>query len=419
MNKPLLFLLFAVMWFTGASAQTMTVTTFDNTTHTAAETINETFSFPADNSMYDRIEMNIALTCPAGGCDPWDRFATLKLKKYGEKFEIGRYVTPYGNNWCTWTIDVTDYRQYLVGDVELESFIETYSNGWDLTVDFVFHTGTPQYEYVDVKNLWVDYFMIYGDTTFWSINLDERNVNIPSNAEEVLLRVVNTGHGQGNSGNAAEFLPRDHDIKVNGSNAFTQSLWNNDCNVNPCSPQGGTWQFARAGWCPGEDVHPDDYNLTNLVTPGQLATIDYVLEPYYNFCSPWNQDCNSGSTCNDCNYNGNGHTQPNYKISVQLIVKSTTPVNITGVEEEVHVNRIKVYPSPSNGQLEMYTEFDHTQDLDITVVDLSGRIVHQTNKRGVQQGVSALDLTHLPNGIYTLSIDSPEAHARQKIVIAH
>ena len=81
-------------------------------------TVTDTIQFPHSNSGYSEIIMSINLECPAGGCDPWDRKAKIMAKHTGEWFEIGRYVTPYGVG-CGWTLDVTDYRSILEGDVVL------------------------------------------------------------------------------------------------------------------------------------------------------------------------------------------------------------------------------------------------------------------------------------------------------------
>ena len=211
-----LLLLFVVAGGNWAQAQSLTVNTFDEVVHSGANTIEQDFSFPTDVSPYSDIFMTVALTCPAGGCDPWDRFANIKVKHLGESYEIGRYITPYGNGNCSWTLDVSDYRNLLTGDVTLVSFIETWSNGWEVTVDFEFVPGTPQYEHIAVRNLWVDYQFTYGDTLFYSIDLDEVVLPIPSNSQKTMIRVVNTGHGQGNTQNAAEFLSRDHVVEVDG-----------------------------------------------------------------------------------------------------------------------------------------------------------------------------------------------------------
>lgn len=381
----------------------LTVNTFDEAVHQGANTITETFDFPDDISMYSEILMHFHLSCPAGGCDPWDRYAHLKVLKNGEAYEIGRYVTPYLNDWCDWTLDVSDYRELLQGSVTMESFIDTWSNGWEITVDFEFIEGTPDYMYTRVENLWVDYFIIYGDTIFYSIDLPEMVVMIPDNAENSTLRIMNTGHGQGNTDNAAEFSQKTHAIFVNGNQEFTQYLWKDDCDQNPCSPQSGTWEFSRAGWCPGQEVVPWDYDVTSLVTAGQSASFDYVLEPYFNNCSPWNPDCNN-ATCAECTYNGGSHTQPHYKLATQMIFYSNTQFPVSTDEIDAQ-NELQLYPNPASDQIRInYTSQSGTDQWQLRVFDSKGKIVRQFTTSPSIVFNTIIDIRDLAPGPYVVSL---------------
>ena len=55
------------------------------------------------------------------------------------------------------------------------------------------------------------------------------------------------------------------------------------------------------------------------MTPGTEALLDYDVQAYTNFCRPTNPDCVSGTTCADCNYNYNGHTEPIYAVASHLV----------------------------------------------------------------------------------------------------
>lgn len=393
----------------------LTVNTFDQAVHMGANTITETFDFPDDVSSYSEILMHFNLTCPAGGCDPWDRYSNLKVVKNGQSYEIGRYVTPYQNSWCDWTLDVTAYRELLQGQVTMESFIDTWNNGWEITVDFEFIEGTPDYLYSRVTNLWVDYFIIYGDTIFYSIDLPEMDVLIPDNAESSMLRIMNTGHGQGNTENAAEFSQKTHEIMVNGNQEFSQFLWKNDCDVNPCSPQSGTWEFSRAGWCPGQEVVPWDYDVTSITTPGEVATFDYVLEPYFNFCSPWNPDCNN-STCAECNYNSGTHTQPHYKLATQLIFFSNTPFPVS-VEEIVEDVDFTIYPNPALEELRInYAGTTGSQKWLLSVYDTRGSIVKTFTTSESTAFNIMMDVSDLAPGTYLLSLSGNDKNIQRTFI---
>jgi hypothetical protein len=393
----------------------LTVNTFDEALHQGANTVTETFDFPDDISMYSEILMHFHLSCPPGGCDPWDRFATIKVEKNEVEYEIGRYVTPYANSWCDWTLDVSDYRELLQGNVTLMSYIETWSNGWEITIDFEFIEGTPEYQYTRTENLWVDYFFIYGDTIFYSIDLEELEREIPANAEKSIVRMVNTGHGQGNTQNAAEFSHMYHTLEVNGVGEFEHDHWKADCDVNPCSPQSGTWEFARAGWCPGEEVTPWDNEITDLVTPGESVELDYVLEPYFNLCSPWNPDCSNGQTCSECNYNGGTHTQPNYKIASQIIHYSNTAFP-TSIETQESGFSWKVYPNPTKDFLTV--EYPSNLDvLELQVVAINGEIILQQIISANQGSSVRLDLSSFAYGLYSVLLRTKDQILKKNIML--
>src|SRR5262249_23719228 len=93
-------------------------------------TADVTVSCPGAGS-YDKITMRLALGCPKGGCDHWDRFGTLGVVKKGAGengsdlvIEIARFITPYSLT-AKWDIDVTALRPLLAGDVTLRAFIDT------------------------------------------------------------------------------------------------------------------------------------------------------------------------------------------------------------------------------------------------------------------------------------------------------
>lgn len=279
----------------------------------------EVFTLPDDLSTYGKITMRVSQDCPTGGCDPWDRFSQISVIKDGATFEVGRVMTPYGIA-CSWDIDVSDYRSVLSGEVEIYSFIDTWVNpGWLTTVEFIYEEGNAEYEQIEVENIWVDYNVIYGDPARKPESLSIAKT-ITTDMKKMMIRVINTGHGQGNFENAAEFYPVTHHVLVGDKGPLDHFLWRDNCEENTCSPQNGNWRYPRAGWCPGADVIPADFDITSMVQGSGEISLAYELAPYTNSCRPDNPDCD-GTTCaigDDCEYNNQGHTEPHYKIAVQL-----------------------------------------------------------------------------------------------------
>ena len=217
----------------------------------AQRTFTGSYTLPSGVGAYDQLMGTLSITCPTGGCDPWDRVAWVEVQRPdGEWVEIIRYITPYGVE-CTHSIDLTDFMYLLQGEVKLRMFIDTWAQGWDVTLDLDYQAGNPLYTYSRVDKIWDGVFDFGNYANLQPV--DTVTYTHHDDVEASRLKLVTSGHGWGaaNTGNAAEFYNATHNIKVNGLNTFTQDLWA-ICNPNPdgCQPQNGTWQFSRAGWCP-------------------------------------------------------------------------------------------------------------------------------------------------------------------------
>ncbi len=228
-------------------------------------------------NVYDAVTGNIITTIPVATENTAPTPVDLDYyKRTPSRFEIMSFVTPYGiglnlgMEGKTYSFDVTDYtplfkdkkRIFMTGGVWQE----------DMDIRFKFIVGTPPRDIIDIDQLWYvsqrNYTDIMNDRYY-----PEKNVQLDQNGKYFEVKSVITGHGQ-----EGEFIARNHKINVNGGGAeYTWPVWT-DCAENPIYPQGGTWVYDRAGWCPGapSDVHVSD--LTPYVTPGQPALIDYTIQ---------------------------------------------------------------------------------------------------------------------------------------------
>lgn len=195
-------------------------------------------------------------------------------KRYPAKIEIMSFVTPYGVNLDlgpegkTWTFDMTDYLPIFTGTKRM-----TVERGgqWmeDMDIRFLFIVGTPPRDVIDFQQIWRPesrgYTSIMDDRYF-----PPRDVPLNANGTYFKVRTAITGHGQ-----EGEFIPREHYIHVN--NTALQHGWTvwKECADNPIYPQGGTWVYDRAGWCPGAPTDVEHLDITSHVTAGQTANIDY------------------------------------------------------------------------------------------------------------------------------------------------
>jgi len=202
--------------------------------------------------------------------------------------EIARAITPYGsllaNTWeFTWKTDVTDYAPLFRDSAEFRILYEGWQDGFTMSLEFVMVQGTPPREAIAVEPLWTGGFPYGISSNPIENHLNLRTVQIPAQATGgSKLRILQTGHGFGGNQNCAEFCPKAHYIFVDNIQTHAALVWRDQCGLNPIYPQGGTWLYDRAGWCPGEIVHPFEHELSAWITPGGTHTLDMDMDPFTN-----------------------------------------------------------------------------------------------------------------------------------------
>lgn len=224
--------------------------------------------------VYDAKDGTVLRTIPVkaeGSIDPKN---LNYYRRWPAKVEIMSFVTPYGlglnlgKNGKTWTFDMTDYLPIFTGKKRM-----TIERGgqWmeDMDIQFVFIVGTPPRDVLDFDQIWRPesrpYTQITNNRYFKPVNID-----LDPNATSYKVRTAVSGHGQ-----EGEFIPQRHFINVNGgSEEYIWSVWK-ECAENPIYPQGGTWIYDRAGWCPGMATDVQHHDITSFVNPGDEVTIDY------------------------------------------------------------------------------------------------------------------------------------------------
>ena len=428
MNKKSLLFAFALFLFLTplysafcSPGDTTWVTAYNQEYHYWADMHYKTVYFPDTSHHWSKIIMKYTIGCPSAGCDPWDRFGHLRVVIDSTTYyEIARVITPYnivGGGYpgtCTYIYDLTDYMPLLHDSVKFANYIESWINtprGWLATIKFALIEGEVQPKPFKVVNLWQNQYLVYGDTANPPMShLPARNITIDPGVYSVKARDVTTGHGQGNTGNAAEFLQNRHGIVV-GGDSLEYWLWRTDCSSNPCSPQGGTWHYPRAGWCPGASVIPWDTMITTYVTPGQSKVFSYLLDPYVNYCRPTNPNCVSGITCADCNYNYNGHTEPFYRIETQLIYYKVNP-NVGVIQLNSYVpnyyNLEQNFPNPFNPSTTIRFAVKEKSNVKINVFDATGKLVNTVFSRELTAGTYKVDFdgSKLSSGIYFYRLEA-------------
>lgn len=238
--------------------------------------------FPEDTDRFGRILCTLRLDQPETRFDPWDRAAHVWIEPEGApRVELIRYVTPY-HRGHEWTVDVSDFRPLLRGRTTIAQECTTYGEGWVVSVTFRFDEGPCARRAVALEPLWSGDPEIGNPDHPSSDFYVPRDVPVPAEATSAVVRSVVTGHGMlPNTDNAGEFMPLGRTLRVDG-NAFENTLWKDDNDLNPCRPQGGTWKYDRAGWAPGDVVAPWRVEVPRGCLGDGMLHVEYELDPYLN-----------------------------------------------------------------------------------------------------------------------------------------
>ena len=191
--------------------------------------------------------------------------------------EIGRWITSYARSG-KWVMDASPALAYLKdGGEQKIRFQSSYSYFNTLT----FHMtnegkeGTPD----EIHPLFTggSFNAAYND------RYEPIEVEIPADAKRVELFAVISGHGWGAEvENCAEFCNHTHHFTVNGveyvkehpiAGVIDGCVQQIEQGTVP--NQFGTWPFGRGGWCPGKQVDPWVVDVTDVVVPGETATVTY------------------------------------------------------------------------------------------------------------------------------------------------
>lgn len=313
-----------------AQNDTIQVSAHDNTQLTWYGNYDANALFPTEGN-FEEITMNFTLGCSDGGCSHWDYTVAIYLMEPTglldssivsidtlvtdstivdttwniypvlEKFELGRLITPYGNymDWnsstsdpndlygASWThnyeFDITDYAP-LLND---SSLIRVLFSGWpqegrgfSASINFDFIKGTPPLEVLSIENMYP-----VGSYSYQSLADNDHFVPITKNFDQEVTKIavksIISGHGHEGPQNCCEWVSKQHGISIDGEEYFQWDVWN-DCGMIPIYPQGGTWPFDRAGWCPGTKVDMETTYITDFIEFDQDVLIDYTIQGYSN-----------------------------------------------------------------------------------------------------------------------------------------
>ena len=281
------------------SQDTITVRTFEF----FSESRDSVFTFP-DDGPYRKIIMEYRMRCHDlvvgngnEGCREWDYSCNTIIydstrvdsvlvndgngnfvyeERTPSRYELLSFVTPYGNgldlgpNGVMWQFDLTDFAPILKGKKRM-ALVAGGQYQEEMEIIFHFIKGTPEREVIDIRPIWPLSFGTNVNHIADDIVYEPRLVTFPGEVDAIKLRSVVTGHGQN-----GEFTAFRHTMKANDIR-FDYQVWL-DCSNIPVYPQGGTWIFDRAGWCPGDPSQLNEFWVPeDIISTGQV-TLDYDIE---------------------------------------------------------------------------------------------------------------------------------------------
>lgn len=370
------------------------------------------FAFPSSSDRFDRILMIYSIECSARGCDPWDRVSTIAVRRPSaapgsddeEIIEIGRVITP-PDRGGRWVLDVTDYRSLLADSVTLSNYIQTSvggGRGYLVTIVFRFVAGDADLRAYKVENLWSG-LPVYGDPE----NPIERllrpiGLQADPGADFVRVSVTATGHGEGNTDNAATYSRKLHTMSI-ADTTFEHYLWRDDCAALPGTPDLEEWKRSRAGYCLGDVVMPWRLDISRYAAPGTLYTVDYSVEPYVNECRPRADSC----PCADCAYRVL-HSPPFYWIESQAISYR--------IVDEVGEGELGIERGDRPGVVRITPRLERASPVEIVIRDLDGNEIYRRLASNVVDRAFTVDLTTTP-GVYLLRVTTPERVLRRRLAV--
>jgi hypothetical protein len=278
------------------ASDTTTIRIHDHTDMTWNGNYDEWGVLPDSTNSYRKIYLHYTMGCATGGCSDWDYTTQIfvrhrtgeldtALNEIIEEYELARVITPYGgnlsNNWeFTTKFDITDFIHVLRDSVEIRCHYSGWSSGFSATLDFEFIEGIAARDVVMFENIYSGGHSYNSSADFEMTTLMPKKFLIESNSLGSMVKMTTTGHGFDNNQSAAEFKPIDYFVKINGIQTHTQYNWDQNCGENPIYPQGGTWIYDRANWCPGTKAQTFKHEITSFITAGDSLEVDIDFENY-------------------------------------------------------------------------------------------------------------------------------------------
>ncbi len=218
--------------------------------------------------------------------------------------------------------------------------------------------------------------------------------------------------------------------QINGETPFQESLISKEIIVTPAPVSNNNFTVAiRTGAYPyamgfyidysnGENLIFNTYGDEEGLTPGTILTYDVTVEEGVADCfnivltDIYGEGWNGADSGIDIISNGNTvlSLKPGNFGNTIFYYNHAFKTNGILNTSDIKNSKFAIYPNPSNGIFNFVTE----ETLSITVMDLTGKVVHTV--KNIDNGYT-LNLSSLQKGIYVAKIVGTNSERNEKIII--
>lgn len=214
--------------------------------------------------------------------DRWDRAGNIRLALPDRPdLEIVRFMTSYGGR-TDHEVDISELAPLLRGSGRVRAFIDTWvSPAWK--VDFSLQYLPDSTYDAPVWVLPVFYTDAFTRKEEAGGGVEAR-VRVPDGLARVVLKYISTGHCT-DGRDEDEFISKANVISLDGRVVARVHPWRDDCrryrDRNPYCARwtDGSWSsdYSRSGWCPGVEVTPMEFDLSDHLSAGD-HTFQFTVE---------------------------------------------------------------------------------------------------------------------------------------------
>jgi len=110
---------------------------------------------------------------------------------------------------------------------------------------------------------------------------------------------------------------------------------------------------------------------------------------------------------------------PALSITAILLAKTTTTATVTGIEQPPNLaNDVILFPNPVSDKLSLNIDLKAPEQVEIAVYDEQGHKIQSNQKYCDGTTPVIIDISTLPNGVYSLSVKSTSGESSHKFVVA-